>query len=245
MNHALVFNIDQQQDQKVFINVNTEIGSYSEQHFGAKAFAEQLQGLKDKEIVMRINSPGGAVADALQIYDLLSQHPKPVRTETYGATASAATIIAQAGHRVISENALYLVHHAWALSMGNRFDMASMAKDLEKFDNRIMGIYEAKGANMKKVKGYMSKNGGHGQWLEPKQALEAGLVDEIQKSTHAKAYFSPELFKTLKLPQLPTDFVERAQAVNVKPRKKPEVVKHKKISRLIEHPNIYRNNHGY
>lgn len=245
MNHNLIFNIQESKPDEVIINVNTEIGSYSEKQFGAKAFADQLQGLQDKTIVMRINSPGGAVSDALQIYDLLSQHPKPVRTETYGATASAATIIGQAGHRLISENALYLVHHAWGMSMGNRFDMANMAKDLEKFDNRIMRIYEARGANMKKVKSFMAKNGGHGQWLEPQEALSAGLVDEILTEPKVNAKFDPELFKSLNLPQLPANFIKKAEPVQQQPKKEHKVIAHVDRSKVIRYKNYSRHFYGY
>lgn len=206
MNNSLVFNINYSKADQVTIDLNTAIGSNEEKEFGAKYFAEKIQGLQNKKILMRINSPGGSVADALQIYDLLNQHTQAVRIEIYGATASAATIIAQAGYRTISENALYLVHHAWGMAIGNRFDMKNVAGDLEKFDQRIQRIYEAKKADMKIVKKYMGANGGHGKWIDANEALEAGLVDEVIKATDYKATYNPSIFDDLALPKLPESY---------------------------------------
>lgn len=203
---TLVFNVAEEASNKVTIDVNTEIGPDQSRQFGAKEMADRLQTIKDKEIVLRINSPGGSVSDALQIYDLLNQHPKPVRTEIYGASASAATIIAQAGFRTMSENALYLVHHAWGITLGNKFDMRNTAKDLEKFDQRIMNIYQSNKADMKKVKKFMSSNGGHGNWINAEEALEAGLIDQVIKAKNYNASVCLQSLDMLGLPKIPESY---------------------------------------
>jgi hypothetical protein len=87
----------------------------------------RIAEIEAPEVVVNIRSTGGDVNDALLIHDALRQLPARVTTRCYGYTASAATIIAQAaseGCRLLSANALYLIHTAICSTEGNAAEIA-------------------------------------------------------------------------------------------------------------------------
>src|SRR5699024_9340889 len=130
----------------------------------------------------------------LAIHDALAQHPARIVTKVYGMTASAATIIAQAGdERLMSENALYLVHRAWGLSMGNRNDMDEMMDTLEQIDKRIAGIYARRAdKDAGEMMDLMDENNGGGRFLDAEEAKEFGLIDGGFEPMKAAASISRE-----------------------------------------------------
>lgn len=138
---------------------------------------KEITAINADEVVVNISSLGGSVDHGLAIHDALASLKANVITNVTGLTASAATIIAQAGNvRRISENALYLIHRAWTVVGGNTEDLLSMASDLEKIDERILNIYKKKSdASEEELKAIMAKD----QFLSPDEALALGLVDEI------------------------------------------------------------------
>src|SRR5258706_438401 len=90
---------DQASDESIAeIFIYDEIGG----SFGVAAdeFVQDLQKIKADNITVRINSPGGAVFDAIAIYNALIQHPANVTTRVDALAASAASIVAMAGDTV-------------------------------------------------------------------------------------------------------------------------------------------------
>ena len=62
-----------------------------------------------KKISVRINSPGGDVFEAQAIYNILKNHPAEVEVHIDALAASAATLIASAGNKIIMyNNALFI-----------------------------------------------------------------------------------------------------------------------------------------
>jgi ATP-dependent protease ClpP protease subunit len=167
-----------------------------------KAQLKKIAALETKKIVVNINSLGGYIDDGLAIHDILASHEAEIETNVTGLTASAATIIAQAGDvRKISDNALYLVHKGWGMMLGNANDAQAYLDDLNKMDGRIANIY-AKRSN-KTVDEFlelMNANNGDGKWLDPQEAIEFGLVDEVYEPMKVAASVDFGLFKNFGLP---------------------------------------------
>lgn len=143
----------------------------------------QIAEIDADEVVVNIRSTGGDVNDALLIHDALRQLPARITTCCFGFTASAATIIAQAaseGCRCLSPNALYLIHNSICAAEGNAVELASKIELLRQTDARIAALYAARsGRPVEAFEALMSENSGNGRWMNPDEAIAAGLADRI------------------------------------------------------------------
>ena len=130
----------------------------------------RIAEIEAPEVVVNIRSTGGDVNDALLIHDALRQLPARVTTRCYGYTASAATIIAQAaseGCRLLSANALYLIHTAICSTEGNAAEIAGKIDLLHQTDARIAAVYASRsGRPAAEFEALMAENNGSGRWLD-------------------------------------------------------------------------------
>lgn len=129
------------------------------------------------EVEVNINSNGGDVFAASEIYTLLSQHSGRVTVNIQGLAASAASVIAMAGDVVhISPTAQIMIHKAWTIADGNADDMAHTSEFLEGIDDSIMNAYVAKtGLDKSELSNMMAKE----TWLTANQAVDYGFADDV------------------------------------------------------------------
>lgn len=129
------------------------------------------------EVEVNINSNGGDVFAASEIYTLLSQHSGMVTVNIQGLAASAASVIAMAGDVVhISPTAQIMIHKAWTIADGNADDMAHTSEFLEGIDDSIMNAYVAKTRlDKSELSNMMAKE----TWLTANQAVDYGFADDV------------------------------------------------------------------
>lgn len=129
------------------------------------------------EVEVNINSNGGDVFAASEIYTLLSQHSGMVTVNIQGLAASAASVIAMAGDVVhISPTAQIMIHKAWTIADGNADDMAHTSEFLDGIDDSIMNAYVAKtGLDKSELSNMMVKE----TWLTANQAVDYGFADDV------------------------------------------------------------------
>ncbi|MDE5636889.1 MAG: Clp protease ClpP [Alistipes sp.] len=148
-----------------------------------RAEVERIRAVEADRVRVDIRSTGGDVNDALMIYEALRSLDAEVTTCCYGYTASAATIVAQAaseGRRLMSANALYLIHNSICAVEGNAAEIGGSVELLRKTDERLAEVYASRsGRAAGEFAALMAENNGNGRWLSPDEALAAGLVDEI------------------------------------------------------------------
>lgn len=76
------------------------------------------------DVTVFINSPGGDVFAASQIYTMLRNHPGKVTVKIDGIAASAASVVAMAGEEtLISPTGMLMCHNPMTCAMGNKADM--------------------------------------------------------------------------------------------------------------------------
>ncbi|TBW92978.1 head maturation protease, ClpP-related, partial [Xanthomonas citri] len=91
---------------------------------------QELQRDPAATVEVRINSAGGSVHAALAIFNALKSRQATVHID--GVAASAASVIAMAGRRVIAaENALLMIHDPWTTVTGNAAEIRRHADMLD------------------------------------------------------------------------------------------------------------------
>lgn len=117
----------------------------SGQALTAPAVSAALAAIGDRDVEVHINSPGGDAFEGIAVYNLLRQHPGAVTVKIMGMAASAASVIAMAGDRILfGRGAELMIHCAWVFAIGNRHDLADAIKYLEGTDASLVDIYSAR-----------------------------------------------------------------------------------------------------
>ena len=143
----------------------------------AESLVKELKQIHAPEIVLRINSPGGDAFDGRAIASAIKAHKSRIVAKIDGMCASAATTIANACDEVhMADGAMYMIHNAWTVAMGNKADYLEMAEFLEKIDTNIAKDYSKKtGLEVAKVAEMMDAE----TWMTAEEAKEHGFVDVI------------------------------------------------------------------
>ena len=142
----------------------------------AKNVINKLNEANGQEINIKINSPGGSVFAASEIYTALKGYKGNVSIEITGLAASAASVIAMAGKSKMSPTAQMMVHNVSTSTGGDFRDMEHMAEVLKNANDTIANAYIIKsGMSKEKALDMMNKE----TWLSAQKAKELGLIDEI------------------------------------------------------------------
>lgn len=151
-----------------------------------KQFADELKALGDiSELTVRINSGGGDVFAGQAIYSLLKSHKAKVTVYIDGLAASIASVIAMAGDTVVMpRNAMMMIHNPWMIAIGNANDFRRLADDLDKIRESIIAAYQDKsGIDREELIGLLDAE----TWLTADEALDYGLVDQIDRQKQVAA----------------------------------------------------------
>lgn len=129
------------------------------------------------DVVIWINSPGGDCIAASQIYSMLMDYKGNVTVKIDGIAASAASVIAMAGSRVLmAPTALMMIHNPATVAMGDHEDMQKAIEMLDEVKESIINAYEIKtGLSRSKISHLMDAT----TWMNAKKAIELGFADDI------------------------------------------------------------------
>lgn len=139
-------------------------------------FKQELES-GDGNITLWINSPGGDVFAAAQIYNMLMDYPHDVTVKIDALAASAASVIAMAGTKVLmSPVAMMMVHNLATIAIGDSEEMQRAIDMLAEVKESIMNAYEIKsGLSRHKISQLMDAE----TWMNAKEAVKLGFADEI------------------------------------------------------------------
>ncbi|MEE0432311.1 MAG: head maturation protease, ClpP-related [Dorea longicatena] len=128
-------------------------------------------------ITVWINSPGGDVFAAAQIYNMLRDYKGSVTVKIDGIAASAASVIAMAGDKVcVSPVAMMMIHNPATMAMGEAKDMQKAIDMLNEVKESILNAYEFKtGLTRARLSHMMDDE----TWFNAKKAVELGFADKI------------------------------------------------------------------
>lgn len=141
-----------------------------------KMFKEELQD-GEGDITVWINSPGGDVFAAAQIYNMLMDYKGNVTVKIDGLAASAASVIAMAGTEVqMSPVAMMMIHNPATIAIGDSSEMKKAIDMLDEVKESIMNAYEIKtGLSRSRISHLMDAE----SWFNAKKAVELGFADNL------------------------------------------------------------------
>ncbi len=129
------------------------------------------------DITVWINSPGGDCVAAAQIYNMLMDYKGNITVKIDGIAASAASVIAMAGTKVlVSPVSMMMIHNPATIAFGDMGDMQKAIDMLSEVKESIINAYEIKtGMSRAKLSHLMDAE----SWMNANKAVELGFADEI------------------------------------------------------------------
>ncbi len=179
----------------------------------ATDFDNEIKKLKDdgaKKLLLRINSPGGIVSQAVAMRSILANAEfDEINIRIEGMCASAATIIAAlpGAHVQIAEGSQYMIHDPYTYAAGSAEELESTAKCLRNIEDMIRNIYTKRtGLSDDDVKQMMDKE----TWFSAKEAVENHFCDEVvdvEPKQEPAACVSSQIYAAMKVQyrNMPTD----------------------------------------
>lgn len=169
---------------ELYINGNIVSDDSVERHetFGVKCiaptgFKSSLAECAGKPITVYIDSYGGDVLAASSIYTMLHEYKGQVTVKIDSIAASAASVIAMAGDKVLMSPTAYLmIHDPSTLVWGNITEVKQTLDCLKAIKDGIMNAYERKcgdKASREKISKLMTEE----TWLDYNAALAYGFID--------------------------------------------------------------------
>lgn len=146
----------------------------------AGSFRKELQALGGKDVLLRINSPGGDVFQAQAIYNVLKAYSGSITCHIDGICASAATLVACAADSItMPENALYMIHNPASAMWGtmDRQDLDKAAEMLDKVKDTIVAVYKSRCKDLSE--GEIRQMMDDETWMTAEEAHDKGFVDVI------------------------------------------------------------------
>ena len=155
-----------------------------------KMFKDELMKGSGK-VTIWINSPGGDCVAASQIYSMLMDYPGEVTVKIDGIAASAASVIAMAGTKVLmAPTALMMIHNPATMAYGDHNDFSKAIEMLDEVKESIINAYEIKtGQPRLKLSRLMDSE----TWMNANKAIELGFADgllEDEKADRSSVSFS-------------------------------------------------------
>lgn len=127
------------------------------------------------QIILRINSPGGEVFEALSILNMLRAHKARVTAVVDALAASAASFIAAGcDETVMSPGTQMMIHSPWSFAGGNATELRKAADMLDGVEASIVEIYTAK-AGEQSWTALLADD----TWLTAAQTVDLGLADRV------------------------------------------------------------------
>lgn len=184
--------IEQESEQERVLELYGQIAetSWFDDDVTPKMFRDELFAGKG-HVTIFLNSPGGDCIAASQIYTMLMDYTGDVTIKIDGIAASAASVIAMAGTKVLmSPTALMMIHNPMTMAYGNHAEMEKAIEMLDEVKESIINAYEIKtGMSRARLSHLMDAE----TWMNAAKAIELGFADDILRdekidTSNIKAY---------------------------------------------------------
>ena len=176
-------------ERTLFLNGTIADESWFDDDVTPQLFKDELLS-GSGDITVWINSPGGDCVAAAQIYNMLMDYKGNVTVKIDGIAASAASVIAMAGNKVMmSPVSMLMIHNPMTVAMGDTAEMQKAIEMLSEVKESIMNAYEIKtGMSRAKISHLMDAE----TWMNANKAVNSAL----------RTVFLPVKNRQKRLPQI-------------------------------------------
>jgi len=167
---------EESMERTLYLNGTIAEESWFDDDVTPALFKEELNS-GTGNITVWINSPGGDCVAAAQIYNMLMDYKGDVTVKIDGIAASAASVIAMAGTKVlVSPVSMLMIHNPATIAFGDTGEMQKAIEMLSEVKESIINAYEIKtGLPRAKLSRLMDAE----TWMDARKAVELGFADDI------------------------------------------------------------------
>ena len=223
------------QERTLYLNGQIAEQSWFDDEVTPQLFKEELNA-GNGNITVWINSGGGDCVAASQIYNMLRDYKGKVTVKIDGIAASAASVIAMAGTKVLmSPVAMMMIHNPSTVAFGEKVDMQKAIAMLDEVKESIINAYETR-SNCSRVQ--LAHMMDAETWMDAHKAVELGFADEIigdvdpdipvNNATYSEVAVTNNLMKKI------------AEKCKIEP-KQPETKKNVTADSLMDRLNLMKN----
>jgi ATP-dependent Clp protease protease subunit len=199
---------------------------WSDEQTTPKEILEKINTIKDaRNVYLYINSPGGSVYSGITIYNLLCRLNGMLTVIVDGIAASAASVVAMAGKRIMmSTGAMMMIHEARGAAVGSSGDMRDTADILDLCNSTISDIYSKKTLLEKtKILAMMKAE----TWFDADSAVANRFADAVEPGKKVLAslrgvdmdcngiVFNTQKYKNFPKSSIPIDYSEYENALDI------------------------------
>jgi len=199
---------------------------WSDEHTTPKEILEKINTIKDvRDVYLYINSPGGSVYSGITIYNLLGRLNGKLTVIVDGIAASAASVVAMAGKRVLmSTGSMMMIHEARSVVAGSSGDMRCAADVLDLCNSTMSDIYVKRTMLEKsKILELMKLE----TWFDAESAVANKFADAIEPGKKVSAsirgmgmdcngiIFDTRKYKNFPKSSIPIDYSEYENALDI------------------------------
>lgn len=147
-----------------------------------------LDSASGEDVDIYINSGGGEIFSATEIYSAIQKYKGNIRLHVAGVAASAASVIMCAAECDITPSSMVMIHNVSSVAQGNFKDFKHESETLRKADRAMCAAYVQKTSKSEsEILPLMDKE----TWFTAQEAVDLGLCDRvIGRDTLINAYCS-------------------------------------------------------
>lgn len=169
-----------------------------------KSVADALAKGNGERAEVEINSGGGEIFAASEIYTALRNYDGGVHIRIVGLAASAASIIAMAGESEMTPTGMMMIHNVQSSADGDYRQMEHTAGVLRDANHAIISAYVAKtGRPEAEIAAMMDAE----TWITAERAVELGLVDRVMQPDNGQKPLAADFYSGM----LSEDALRRAE----------------------------------
>ena len=229
---------EQTVERTLFLNGTIAEESWFDDDVTPQFFKEELMN-GSGPITVWVNSPGGDCIAAAQIYNMLMDYPHNVTVKIDGIAASAASVIAMAGTKVlVSPVSMMMLHNPMTVAMGDTAEMQKAIEMLGSVKESIINAYEIKtGLSRAKLSHLMDAE----TWMDANKAVELGFADGILRREEITEDIEPPAVSMLySKAAVVNSLMDKIAAKCVTKPKTPDEPKGRSVDLLMERLDLMK-----